>query len=65
MPDPVMQMRVRRRRAQAQPCRRACLERVRSPMQQAAWPELQVRSVAEPQKYPPQPEEWLGQSAAA
>jgi hypothetical protein len=24
-----------------------------------------VRSVAEPQRYPPQPEEWLGQSAAA
>jgi hypothetical protein len=61
-----MQMRVRRRRARAQPCRqRACLERVRSPMQQAALPELQVRSVAEPQRCPPQPEDWLGQSAAA
>ena len=65
-PDPVMQMRVRRRRARAQSCRqRACLERVRSPMQRAALPELQVRSVAEPQSCPPQPEDWLGQSAAA
>jgi hypothetical protein len=34
-------------------------------MQQAALPELQVRSVAEPQRCPPQPEDWLGQSAAA
>jgi hypothetical protein len=34
-------------------------------MQQAAWPELQVRSAAEPQRCPPQPEDWLGQSAAA
>lgn len=65
VPDPVMQMRERHRRARAQPCRqRACSERVRSPMQQAAWSELRVRSAAEPQRYPPQPEEWLGQSAA-
>jgi hypothetical protein len=34
-------------------------------MQQVARPELRVRSVAEPQSYPPQPREWLEQSAAA
>jgi hypothetical protein len=37
---------------------------LRSPMQQAALPELWVRSVAERQRYLPQPEEWLEQSAA-